>query len=52
MRQEPQKKHTPAMPAHGKTPKFPSVPMNKVSVNVPMGGYTGANTGNRTTGNY
>ena len=52
MKQHPQQKHTPQMPAHGKTPKFPSVPPQKVSVRVPTGGYMGAITSNRVTGGY
>jgi len=51
MRQEKQQKHTPTN-MNPKAPKFPSVPAQKVKANVPMGGYTGANTGNRTTGMY
>jgi hypothetical protein len=50
MKQEPIKKITPKLPNHGKTPKFPSVPAQRVTVNVPTGGYTGANTSNRITG--
>lgn len=56
MKQHSQQKHIPQMPAHGKTPRFPSVPAQKVSVKVPVGGAVpgagGAITSNRTTGGY
>ena len=51
IRQEKQIKHTPTN-MNPKAPKFPTVPAQKVSVLVPTGGHTGANTGNRTTGMY
>lgn len=51
MKQEKQIKHTPKN-MNPKAPKFPSVPAQKVTVKVPVGGYTGAITGNRVTGGY
>jgi hypothetical protein len=52
MKQEKQTKLTPKLPSHGKTKSFPAVPAQKVTVKIPSGGYTGANTGNRTQGMY
>ena len=52
IKQEKQQKHTPKLPDHGKTPKFPEVPAQKVKVNIPVGGYNGPNTSGRITGGY
>jgi len=52
IKQERQQKHTPTN-MNPKAPKFPSVKEQKYNgVQVPTGGYTGANTSNRVTGQY